>query len=190
MTQAITPEQAQQILDEADLIYGQQEIEKAYERLSIEISAVIANKNPLVVCILNGGLVPSGGLITRFSFPMQLDYLHASRYRGATTGSELVWIARTQHKLKDRVVLLVDDILDEGHTLDAIIKDCYINGAQQVYSAVLLEKKLDYDKAIQADFVGLEIENRYVFGCGMDYKEYHRNLPGVYAVRDEVIKNA
>lgn len=190
MTQTITAEQAQQVLDDAELIYNKQDIEMAYERLSVAISAVIADKNPLVVCILNGGLIPLGGLITRFSFPLQLDYLHASRYRGATTGGELVWVARVQHDLKNRVVLLVDDILDEGHTLDAIIKDCYINGAEQVYSAVLLEKKLGYKKAIQADFVGLEVENRYVFGCGMDYKEYHRNLPGVYAVRDEVINNA
>jgi len=184
MTQKITPEQAQQVLDESDLIYSKPEIEAAYERMSVAISAVIADKNPLVVCILNGGLVPLGGLITRLNFPLQLDYLHASRYRGETSGGELIWIARTQHTLKNRVVLLVDDILDEGHTLDAIIKDCYVNGAQHVYSAVLLEKKLEIEKSIQANFVGLEVEDRYVFGCGMDYKEYHRNLPGVYAIKE------
>ena len=181
----ITPEQAQQVLDEADLIYSKAEIDVAYEKLAAEICQVLAKMNPLVVCVLNGGLVPLGGLVTRFTFPMQLDYLHASRYRGETSGGELIWVARTQHTLKDRIVLLVDDILDEGHTLDAIIKDCYINGAKKVYSAVLLEKHLDHEKAIKADFVGLEVEDRYVFGCGMDYKEYHRNLPGVYAVKSK-----
>ena len=180
----ITPEDAQAVYEKADLIYSHEQLVTALDRLAEEITPRIAKTNPLVISVLNGGLIPTGYLVTRFNFPLQLDYLHATRYRGKTTGGDLHWYARPQSSLKDRVVLLIDDILDEGHTLKTIVGECKDAGAKEVLSVAILEKMHGRDKATTADFIGLPVGNRYVFGFGMDYKGYLRNVPGIYAVSD------
>ena len=182
---AITPEHAQQVYDNADLIYSHEQMTEALDRLALQLSDRVADANPLVLSVMNGGLIPTGYLVTRLNFPLQLDYLHATRYRGNTTGGELYWYTRPQESLKDRVVVLIDDILDEGHTLKAIVEECYSAGAKEVVSVAVLEKMHGRPKAISADFTGLPVEDRYVFGFGMDYKEYLRNAPGVYAVKED-----
>ena len=140
-----------------------------------------ASRDPTV---MTGGLILAGRLLPKLIFPLQVDYLHATRYRGDTSGGELHWIAHPSFPLKDRTVLVMDDILDEGLTLQSILQACRNEGAKDVFSAVLVKKLHDrcIDNVI-ADFVGLEVEDRYVFGCGMDYHNYHRNLPGIYAVK-------
>ena len=111
--------------------------------------------------------------------------MHATRYRGATTGSELHWLREPMVSLQDRVVLLVDDILDEGHTLKAVREDCYRRGARKVLIASLCSKRHDRLAAgMASDFNGVELPDRYVFGFGMDYHEQGRNLPGIYALRE------
>jgi hypoxanthine phosphoribosyltransferase len=182
---AITPQQALEVLDDADQLYSEQDIAVALDRMATDIEAALGDKNPLVLCVMLGGLVPMGHLVTRMKFPFQIDYLHATRYRGATEGGELTWLVEADSDLKGRVVLLVDDILDEGHTLASIVQSCKDAGAAEVYSAVLLEKMHGRDKTVSATFCGLQVENRYVFGFGMDYKEYWRNLPGIYAVKED-----
>ena len=179
----ITPEEAQTALEKADLLFNAEEIENAITKMATSITARLSNHNPLLLPIMNGGLVVGGKLIPQLNFPLQIDYLHATRYRGETSGSELHWLKKPVQTLKDRVVLLIDDILDEGITLSAIIDYCHEAGAKEVLTAVLAEKILEQDKPIQhADFTGLTVPNRYVFGYGMDYYEYHRNLAGIYAV--------
>lgn len=179
----ITPEEAQTALEKADLLFNTEEIENAITKMATSITTRLSNHNPLLLPIMNGGLVVGGKLIPQLNFPLQVDYLHATRYRGETSGSELHWLKKPVQTLKDRVVLLIDDILDEGITLAAIIDYCHEAGAQDVLTAVLAEKIIEQDKPIQhADFTGLTVPNRYVFGYGMDYYEYHRNLAGIYAV--------
>lgn len=179
----VTPEQAQEVYQEADCLYDRQQVESAIERLADEITVKLADSNPLVLCVMTGALIPMGMLLTHLDFPLQIDYIHATRYGNETSGSELNWITRPHKDLKDRVVLVVDDILDEGFTLAAIIDECRAQGAREVYSAVLVEKEHDRNIGIAADFVALSVEDRYVFGCGMDYKGYLRNMPGIYAVK-------
>jgi hypoxanthine phosphoribosyltransferase len=134
---------------------------------------------------MNGGLLPTGLLLQRLPFPMKVDYLHATRYREKTVGSlELMWQRMPSESLSNRHVLIVDDILDEGHTLAEIIKYCQAQGPASLRSAVLAQK--DHDRGVRPplDYVGLRVPDRYVFGCGMDYKGYWRNLMGIYAVTD------
>ncbi len=181
---AITAQQAFEAYRTADLLHSEQMVEAALDRMAAQITAQLADSNPLLLCVLTGGIIPTGKLTTRLDFPLQLDYLHATRYRGATRGGELNWIAHPSISLRDRVVLVVDDILDEGTTLAAIIEHCRDEGATQVYSAVLVDKLHDRKfHDIKADFTGLEVPDRYVFGYGMDYKDYLRNAPGIYAVQ-------
>jgi len=180
---SITPQEAFAAYAEADQLYTAQQVEQALERMAQEISGRLRDSNPLVLCVMLGGMIPAGQLLSRLEFPLQLDYIHATRYRGKTSGGELHWIARPSTPLKDRVVLVIDDILDEGKTLAAIVDECKVLGAREVYTAVLVDKRHDRKQGMTASFTGLEVEDRYVFGCGMDYKGYLRNLPGIYAVK-------
>lgn len=168
----------------ADLLHSEQEVEQAIEQMAEQINQFLGDRNPVLLCAMNGGLVTTGKLLTRLNFPLTVDAVHASRYRNATSGGEIKWLMKPVTPLQDRTVLIVDDILDEGHTLDALIRFCREQGATSVYTAVLVDKKLDRAKPVTADFVGLEVEDRYLFGYGMDYKGYLRNAAGIFACKE------
>jgi hypoxanthine phosphoribosyltransferase len=172
------------VASSADLLYSETEVEAAIDSMAETINLLMAQRNPLLLCVMNGGIVLSGKLMTRLNFPLTLDAINASRYRNQTQGGEIDWIQKPRTALKDRTILLVDDILDEGLTLQALYDYCHEQGASSIYSAVLVNKNLGYPKPIQADFVGLETKNRYIFGYGMDYKGYHRNAAGIYACKE------
>ncbi len=182
---SISPQEIRDVYARADLIYSKSEIETAYDHMAAAISERLGDSNPVAIAVMVGGMIPAGHLLSRLDFPLQMDYLHATRYRGATRGGELQWIVRPSASLQDKVVLLIDDILDEGYTLAEIRKACLAQGAREVYIAVLLDKRAKRKNGLEADFVGYEIGDRYVFGCGMDYKGYLRNVPGIYAIPSE-----
>ena len=168
----------------ADLLHSEQEIETAIDKMAQQINVALADRNPLLLCVMNGGVVTFGKLLTRLSIPLTIDAINASRYQNLTSGGSIEWLVKPVTSLKGRTVLLVDDILDEGITLQAIYQYCREQGATDVYSAVLVDKILDHQKPVTADFIGLKVENRYVFGYGMDYKGYLRNAPGIYACKE------
>ena len=174
---------AQQVLEEADLLHTAEEVDAALNRMAAQINQALADKDPLIYCVMNGGLVPAGMLLPRLTFPFRLDYLHATRYREKTAGEDLQWLKTNECDMRDRYVLIIDDILDEGYTLEAIDLYCRQQGARQVLTAVLAEKMRQRGSQFKADFVGLYIIDRYVFGMGMDYKGYLRHLPAIYAVK-------
>jgi len=178
----ITPQEAADMLAVADELYSQAQVEQALDRLALEITGRLSGEDPVVICVLNGALIPTGHLLTRLHFPLRQDYVHATRYRGDTSGADLEWIGQPSTSLQGQTVLVVDDILDEGVTLAAIVEACRQAGAEAVYSAVLVEKLHDRGVGFKADFVGLTVEDRYVFGYGMDYKGYLRNVPAILAV--------
>lgn len=182
---SITPQQAMAVYAAADRLHDAAAVERALDRMAAEITDRLRDADPLVLTIMQGGVVSAGMLLPRLGFPLRVDYIHATRYTGETRGGELHWIVKPSCSLLDRTVLLIDDIHDEGHTLAAIVQDCRVSGARSVYSAVLVNKRHDRKADYRADFVGLEVEDRYVFGYGMDYKEYLRNARGIYAVKDE-----
>lgn len=176
---------AQRVLANAECLYSSSEIEKRLDALSDEINRTLGQKNPLLLIVMTGGFVFAGQLLTRLNFPLQVDYLHATRYRGETTGKDVSWLAKPRIPLQGRTVLVLDDILDEGHTLTSIVKACKEEGADSVHCAVMVEKNHDRRcEGAHADFVGLPVPDKYVFGYGLDYHEYLRNAPGIYAVDD------
>ncbi len=176
-------EESQQVLKEADLLCNQAEVEAAFDKMAVEINTILADKNPLVLCVMTGGVIPAGMLLPRLNFPLMTDYIHATRYGHNTEGGELDWIVKPHKPLKGRVILLIDDIFDEGLTLEAIAHDCKEAGAKDVYTTVLVEKIRQRPSKMKVDFIGLEVEDRYLFGYGMDYKGYLRNAAGIYAVK-------
>ena len=180
----VTSEELYSIYAEADCLHSAEDVELALDRMAAEITTKLGDTRPLVLCVMIGGIVPTGRLLPRLNFPLDLDYIHATRYGHATRGGQLEWIVRPRSSLQGRVILLVDDIHDEGHTLAAVKTECRSKGASAVYSAVLVNKKHDRKNNTTADFVGLTVEDRYVFGCGMDYQGFWRNAPGIYALKE------
>lgn len=173
-----------QLITDADLLHGSTEIELTLDRLAGQITAALADSFPLVLCIMGGGVVFAGKLLPRLGFPLEFDYLHATRYRGGLRGGEIEWAVLPRTSVEGRVVLVLDDILDEGHTLAATKAKLLEMGAERVEVAVLTEKELGHDKPIVADFVGLRLPNRFAFGMGMDVHGLWRNLPAIYALKE------
>ena len=171
-------EEIERVLEGADQLVAQAEVEAALDRMAANIEQRLSGQNPLLLCVMTGGLIVSSELFTRLQFPVQLDYLHATRYQGTKGGRVLKWITRPSQDLKGRTLLVVDDILDEGLTLAAILEYCREQG---VLVEKIHERKPD---DLRADFVGLRVEDRYLFGYGMDYHGYLRNLKGIYAVAE------
>lgn len=170
------------ILGQAELIHDEHTVSQALARVANEITLALADESPVVLCVMGGGVVFAGQLLPRLTFPLEFDYVQASRYHNRTDGDALQWKVKPSSIVRDRTVLVLDDILDEGITLAAIKTECLALGAKQVLVAVLVEKALNREKPIHADYIGLEVPNRYVFGCGMDVYGWWRNLPAIYAL--------
>ncbi|RKZ36921.1 MAG: hypoxanthine-guanine phosphoribosyltransferase [Gammaproteobacteria bacterium] len=180
----ISAAEAERVLSEADCLHSAADVDAAYDCMAAAITTALGTSDPGVLGVMNGGLIPAGELLRRMSFPLALDYVHATRYRGGVRGHELEWRVKPATDLQARTVLVVDDILDEAITLAAIVKFCRSQGAANVFSAVLVEKCHDRNRSeLKVDFCGLQVADRYVFGSGMDYKERLRNVRGIYAVK-------
>ena len=176
-------EEIKKIENNSRELFSKQEVEKALDEMAEAINEKLSGTNPIILCTVIGGIIPTGLLLPRLNFPLQLDYIHATRYAGETTGGELAWETEPQISFQDRDIIVFDDILDEGVTLAGIVDYCRQQGVRNVYTAVLVEKRHNRKQGIRADYVGLEIVDRYVFGYGMDYHGYLRNVPGIYAVK-------
>lgn len=167
------------------LVIPGSEVDAALDRMARDITADLASERPIAVAIMNGGLVFAGQLLTRLDFPLECDYIHVRRYGRLTHGGELEWIAGPHVDVRDRTVLLLDDILDEGRTL-AVVKEALLaRGAGQIRIAAFARKDRGAPPAIEADYVGVSVPNLFVFGFGMDVDGAFRNLPAVYALPDE-----
>lgn len=172
------------LLEQSDLICSEAEVGAAVERLAGEISERLQNLYPLVVAVMGGAIVFAGQLLPKLRFPLDFDYVHATRYGSALAGGNLEWRVLPSAEIRARHVLVLDDILDGGHTMHAILAHLREQGAAQVYCAVLVDKRIGKHKPVVPEFVGLEVPNRFVFGCGMDAMGHWRNLPEIRAMRD------
>ena len=172
-------------LENSDLVAGAVEVQGAIDRLAAEITQAMAGEYPLVLVVMGGAVVFAGQLLPKLRLPLDFDYVHATRYGAAVQGGGIDWKVTPPEHVRGRAVLVLDDILDGGETLRAISDRLLALGAKQVRCAVLVEKILPRAKPIAADFVGLRIPDRFVFGCGMDAKGYWRNLPEIRAIREQ-----
>jgi hypoxanthine phosphoribosyltransferase len=174
------------ILEHSDEIFSAAEVDRALHRVAGEIHARLEDRYPLLLSVMGGAVVFTGQLLPLLPFPLDFDTIHAARYGDKILGGPLVWKLKPRENVAGRTVLIVDDILDEGHTL-ATIRDMVLQlGATEVFSCVFVDKQLGRAKPISADFVGLQAPNRFMFGFGMDVRGAWRNLPAIYAVKEEV----
>ena len=176
-------ERAWRFLEDSDPIASAGQVQAAVQRVADEITAKLSKSYPVVLVVMGGAVIFAGQILPLLRFPMDFDYIHASRYGAETTGSNVDWRVKPPASVKGRAVLVLDDILDGGQTMDAIRERLLELGAASFHCAVLVEKKLKVKKPIHADFVGLEIEDRFVFGYGMDAKGYWRHRPEIRAMR-------
>jgi len=180
----ISVQRARNILQQAEMLYSAEQVQTALRKVAREINAALADDHPLVLSVMGGAVVFSGQLLPLLDFPLDFDYVHVSRYGDARNGGAMHWKVEPRENVRGRVVLLLDDILDEGHTLAALCERVMALGAEKCYSAVFADKDHGRKKPIRADFVGMELPNRFVFGYGMDIEGAWRNLPAIYAVKE------
>jgi hypoxanthine phosphoribosyltransferase len=171
------------VAERAECLVTAEAMDAALDRMAEQLTERLAGKDPLVLCVMTGAVVVAGLLLPRLNFQLRVDYLHASRYQGATRGGEIVWHYRPSAAIRGEHVLVLDDILDEGVTLHHVMRACRDDGAASVYSAVLVEKIRSHQ--CEVDVVGIQVPDRYIYGYGLDYKNYFRNIRGIYAVADQ-----
>jgi len=154
-----------------------------------EMNKRLVDSNPVLLCVLLGGIVPLGNLLCRLDFPLEVDYIHVSSYGQKNKQGDLLLKAEPTKDLSGRNVVIVDDILDTGITLKTIVEYCKKKGAEKIYTAVLLDKskKRKPGGVERANFKAVTISDGFVFGYGLDYSEYLRNAPGIYVVKPECL---
>ena len=171
-----------------ECLHDAEAVRFAIDQLAVRIALDLADARPVVVCVMNGGLPFTAALLARFAFPLELDHVHATRYRRASAGEhprggELSVRAAPTRSLADRTVLLVDDVLDEGVTLERLKTQFEEDGAARVRTAVLVDKAVA-GRTFAADYAALSAPNRYLVGWGMDHDGWYRNLRSIYALGD------
>ncbi len=180
-------ERAQQVHETAELLFDSGAVEQGITDLASRVEADCGDSFPLVLCVMNGGLYLTGQLLRHWNFPLTLDYVHATRYRLATLGKDVLWKAYPQNEIRDRNVIIIDDIFDQGYTLEEVKSYCLRHGAKSCVSVFLIRKTHERKTAdIQPDYVGLECGDCYVYGVGMDLNGHFRNLPAVHALPEKV----
>ncbi len=184
MNEPSIPPELSEVRANAHRLAAPEEINVAVDRMAREITVNLSQANPLLLAIMTGGVVPLTMLLQRLEFPLQVDYTHLTRYGMDTTGGDLRWIKKPPEAVKGRTVLVIDDLLDHGITLAAVVDECERLGAEKVLTAVLVSKDISNRAGLKStDFSGLALPDEYLFGFGMDYKTYLRNAAGIFAVK-------
>ena len=166
------------------ILYSESTILSRLDEIGWQLSQDYRGKNLTVVAIMNGSIMFMSDLLKRIIIPLQIDYWSISSYHGSKSTGNIKFRQHDIVDVKDRHVLLLDDILDSGLTLHTIKNKILAeSNASSVKSCVLLSKKVKRTKDIEADYVGFEIENEFVVGYGLDYNEHYRNLPYIAVLK-------
>ena len=169
---------------DAVVVATESEVQCAYDRMAGELQPIVFTDDCVLLGVLMGGLIPLARLSSLLTGDYSMDYCQVARYRGGTRGGDLEWLQPPRTDLEGRTALLVDDIFDEGVTLDYVARECGALGARRVITTVLVRKRHDRVRTeLRPNIVGLEVDDRYVFGCGMDYRHRWRHLPSIYALK-------
>jgi hypoxanthine phosphoribosyltransferase len=171
------------VLDLSSLIADKDRVMQAIDEMAEAINEHYQDREIIMVVVMVGGMMPAAWLLSRLKMPVRIDFIHATRYQGQTEGGELEFRVPTRLNLQNQDVLIVDDIYDVGLTLKLIENYCETRGAQSVESAVLVQKLHDRETTeSKPRFIGFSVEDKYVFGCGMDAFEHWRHLDEIRAL--------
>jgi hypoxanthine phosphoribosyltransferase len=185
---------AHALLENAEEIVDRDQVQSAVRQVADTLNERFANPEdaafPLVLGVMGGAVVFTGSLLPQLSFPLEFDYIHVTRYGDDDRGGEVVWKVIPRQNVHGRTIVVLDDILDEGETLAQVKQRLLDMGAAEVIVVVFADKDIKRSKPIQADIVGLTIPDQFVVGFGMDVHGYWRNLPGLWVIRPEHLKEA
>ena len=183
----MNPQDAKKLLADSEVLFTVEEVNAATSRVAREMCRDYADQNPLILSVMGGAVVFTGQLLPQLDFPLDFDIVQVSRYGDKTVGTQLNWRVAPRDNIVGRNVIILDDILDEGITLAAIVDLVKRNGAKTVACAVFCVKdygeEINNKKPLKAEYVGISVPNRFVFGYGMDVSGAWRNLPAIYAVK-------
>jgi hypoxanthine phosphoribosyltransferase len=164
-------------LEHSRVIATRDEVQAAVARMAAEINTFYGDRPIVLLIVMTGAVMPAAWLAAHLEMPLRMDFIHATRYKGATAGGEISFRVPPRLDLEGQDVLIVEDIYDEGLTLESIVRYCSGQGARSVCSAVLVRKLHDRETAGELpEFIGLEVDDYYIFGCGMDAYEHWRHL--------------
>jgi hypoxanthine phosphoribosyltransferase len=180
----LVPAEARDARLKARRLYSARDVARALDRMAVELTPALEHANPVVLAVMLGGAFTALELCKRFRFAYEFDYVHVTRYRGATRGGDLEWLVRPSRALAGRTVLVADDILDHGTTLRALDAELERVGVAKRLSAVLVVKRLALEARPNVTVAGLAVDDVYVFGSGMDHHGYWRGLAGIYAAAE------
>ncbi len=176
---------------QADLdrvLFEEPAIHRRLDQIAAQISKDYRDRELTVIAVLNGSLIFIADLLRRIPLPLKLDCLSVASYHGkAQTSQEVIFKQVGLPDVADRNILLLDDILDSGHTLAAIREKLKTANPRSIRICVLLSKKKERTRQVDADYVGFEIEDEFVVGYGLDFMEQYRNLPYIGVLRRELI---
>lgn len=170
------------------VLVSKEEIDKANIRLGKELTEEYRGKNPLFVCILRGAAMFMMDLVKHVDIEMEYDFMDVSSYGGEnteTTGDVRI-IKDLDTSIRDRNVVIVEDIIDTGYTLDRLKELFGARHAKSIKIVSFLDKPARRIKHVDVDYVGVQIPDEFVVGYGMDYDEHYRNLPYVGVLKPEV----
>jgi hypoxanthine phosphoribosyltransferase len=172
----------QTLISQSYVVYPEMEIKNAIQYIADQINHTIKTNDIYVLCVMNGALIFAGQLLPRLEKNIQYHYIHATRYKNAITGGSIQWLVKPPADIENKTVLILDDILDEGVTLNEIVLTCQSMRAKEIYTAVLFDKAITKEKSYVPNFIGLNVPDQFVFGYGLDCKGLGRNLPHLYAL--------
>ncbi len=176
-----------EVVNRSRLVHDEATVRTAIDQLALRLDLALRFHNPLLICVLQGGVYLAGQLLARLRFPLQQATVQVTRYGDSTTPGELRWLSPLSMEVRDRSVLLVDDVFDRGLTLSLLHDHLLTAGARQIVSAVIVRKDVEHQTTYRPDYIALECGADYLFGCGMDYHGYWRNLPEIRALPDDLM---
>jgi hypoxanthine phosphoribosyltransferase len=173
------------------ILFHEATILRRLDELAARISKDYRERELTVIAVLNGSLIFMADLLRRIPLPLKLDCLSVASYHGkAQTTGEVIFKQIALPDVMDRHILILDDILDSGHTLAAIREKLQTAQPRSIRICVLLSKKKPRARHVDADYVGFEIEDEFVVGYGLDFREQYRNLPYIGVLRKDLIAEA
>jgi hypoxanthine phosphoribosyltransferase len=181
----MTEPDPRELLKRSSVIADRQQVEAAIDRMATAVNDHYGDREITLLIVMTGAVMSAAWLAAKLRMPVQMDFVHATRYAGQTEGGEIEFRVPPRLNIEGHDVLIIDDIYDIGLTLQMIEKYCESRGARTVNSAVLVRKVHDRETtAKRPEFVGMEVKDKYIFGCGMDAYEHWRHLDEIWALEE------
>jgi len=169
---------------EKELLFSRSDIQKRVKELGEQLSSDYAGKDPLFVGVLNGVVFFFADLMREISIPVKIDFMRAASYGSRMTSSGEIQITKDVEKpIRDRHVVLVEDIVDTGNTLAFVLKQMNEKDPASLKVCALMDKVERRQEEVTIDYAGFTIDSGFVVGYGLDYNEEYRNLPEIYVLK-------